>query len=231
MTITSSQQSDAPAARRLRLASASPRRRLLLPLLGLPVEAVAVDVDEQPLPGEAPRQTALRLALAKADAIGPATPGVATVAADTIVVLDGEQLSKPRDAAEARTMLRALRGRSHEVVTGVAVLASGQVHLGAVETRVTMRPYADREIERYIASGRPLDKAGAYAIQDADFAPVARIEGCYLNVVGLPLCEVNRGLVALGWPVPNEPLVPPCRLCREGEALLRRAGASASSPE
>lgn len=223
-----------PPARRLRLASTSPRRRLLLPLLGLPVELVDVAIDERPLPGELPHQTAIRLALAKASAAATIDTSVATLGADTIVVLDGQQLAKPGDAAEARTMLCALRGRTHEVVTGVALLANGRRHLGAVQTRVTMRDYADVEIERYVASGRPLDKAGGYAIQDTDFAPVAMIQGCYLNVVGLPLCEVGRGLARLGWTVAEAPVAAPCRLCEQGAALLRASAssqASASEPD
>jgi septum formation protein len=142
------------------------------------------------------------------------------VGADSVVVLDGRALGKPRDAADAGRMLAELRGRPHEVISGVALVAAEGCHRGAVRTRVEMRPYADEEIERYVASGRPLDKAGAYAIQDRAFGPVERIDGCYLNVVGLPLCEVSRGLRALGWPLPDERFEPPCRLCEAGRAVL-----------
>ena len=204
----------------LRLASTSPRRRALLPLLGFPVTAVPVDVDEQPRPGERPLDTARRLAESKAAADGKPNPGEAVVGSDTIVVLDRAQLGKPADPSDARQMLRLLRDRPHEVVSGVAVVTHGGRHSGSVTTRVQMRGYSDAEIEAYVASGRPLEKAGAYAIQDVDFRPVERIDGCYLNVVGLPLCEVSRGLRALGWPLPEERFEPPCRLCRLGQGAL-----------
>jgi septum formation protein len=206
---------------RLRLASTSPRRRALLPLLGFPVETSAVDIDESPLPGEPPAETARRLSQAKASARGAPDGDEVVVGSDTIVVAQGGHLGKPADAADARSMLARLRGGAHEVVSGVALVAGNGRHRGAVRTTVRMRAYSDDEIERYVASGRPLDKAGAYAIQDVDFGPVERIEGCYLNVVGLPLCEVSRGLRALGWPLPAEEFRPPCRLCWVGEQVVR----------
>lgn len=222
--MTASAQND-PASRqpRLRLASASPRRRLLLPLLGSPVEAVATDVDERPLPDERPPELALRLAKAKAAAAGPPDPGEVVIGSDTDVALEGRILGKPADDEAAREMLRALRGRSHEVVSGLALESGPGSWADTVTTAVRMRDYSDREIERYVASGRPLDKAGAYAIQDQDFGPVAGIDGCYLNVVGLPLCAVSRGLRALGWPLQAERFEPPCRLCTLGRAALDRA--------
>ena len=205
---------------RLRLASTSPRRRALLPLLGFPVTAVSVDVDEQPGLGEHPVDTARRLAAAKAASAGRVAEHEVVVGADTIVVLDGVQLGKPTDSADGHRMLAALRGRPHQVISGVALLGAAGGHLGTVSTSVQMREYSDEELERYVASGRPLDKAGAYAIQDTDFGPVASIEGCYLNVVGLPLCAVSRGLGALGWPVVEDGFDPPCRLCHAGRELL-----------
>lgn len=205
---------------RLRLASASPRRRRLLPLLGYPVEGVATDVDEQPRPGERPGDLALRLAAEKAAAAGPPGPGEVVVGSDTDVALDGRVLGKPANAEAARRMLRALRGRSHGVMSGVALVAPGGSYATTIATTVHMRDYSDHAIDAYVASGRPLDKAGAYAIQDQDFGPVERIDGCYLNVVGLPLCEVSRGLRALGWPLPAERFDPPCRLCALGRAAL-----------
>ena len=117
-------------------------------------------------------------------------------------------------------MLAELRGRRHEVISGVALLGVNGRHCGAVTTSVWMRDYSEAEIERYVGSERPLDKAGAYAIQDRDFGPVERIDGCYLNVVGLPLCEVGRGLLLLGWPLVDERYEPPCRLCRLGQRVL-----------
>jgi predicted house-cleaning NTP pyrophosphatase (Maf/HAM1 superfamily) len=125
-------------------------------------------------------------------------------------------------------MLLALRKREHAVVSGVAVLSDSGLLGAVVQTVVRMRAYTDDEVERYVRSGRPLDKAGAYAIQDSDFGPVERLDGCYLNVVGLPLCEVARELKSLGWPLPEESLQPPCRLCALGSAALGEADASAS---
>jgi len=197
------------------LASASPRRRELLGLLGISFRVIVADVDEQPEPGERAEALAARLAASKAQhvaaqlgsertgqndswAVGGGTEASGpslVLAADTIVVLDGAILNKPRDELEARAMLGRLRGRAHRVLTGVALATqAGPVWSSLIETMVWMRPYGSDEVERYVASGRPLDKAGAYGIQDADFRPVERIDGCYTNVVGLPLCEVQRAL-------------------------------------
>jgi MAF protein len=209
----------------LTLASASPRRRLLLPLLGFPVIVAPSDVDEQPFQGEPAHETAVRLADEKASVNGPTGVGEVAVGADTIVVLHGKQLGKPGDADEARKLLRALRGRAHEVVTGVALHGAEQSYRRAVTSVVRMRAYSDDEIVAFVASGRPLDKAGGYAIQDAQFAPVQAVEGCYLSVVGLPLCEVARGLRALGWPLPPDGSGPgsTCRWCVLGRTALEAA--------
>ena len=192
------------------LASQSPRRRELIGLLGLPVQAAAAEVDETPLPGEAPAAYVRRLAAAKAqaltDALAPGPPPRGRgalrwiVGADTAVVDGSDILGKPADAAEAAAMLRRLRGRSHTVMTGVAVLdvTTGRLETAVECTTVVMRAYSDAEIAAYVASGDPMDKAGAYAIQNRAFAPVARIEGCYANVVGLPLCTLACLLRALG---------------------------------
>ena len=184
------------------LASTSPRRRALLGGLRVPFEIRAADIDERPLPAELPIETAKRVALAKAEAI--ASKGIKGIilGADTIVVLAGTILGKPRDRDEAFRMLRALRGREHDVITGVALLNTdnGQKHISAVITKVWMRNYSDEEMAAYIASGDTYDKAGAYAIQNNMLRPVERIEGCYFNVVGLPLCEVIKGLIEVGYP-------------------------------
>jgi nucleoside triphosphate pyrophosphatase len=181
------------------LASASPRRRHLLAILGLPFEVVVADIDETPRAGEAPDALASRLARTKAETIAASHPSAVVVAADTVVALGDRLLGKPGDAAEARLMLDALRGRDHRVLTGVALArASEIIWQGGTTTLVWMRAYTDDEIAWYVATGRPLDKAGAYAIQDPEFRPVAHIEGCYPNVVGLPLCEVKRALATAG---------------------------------
>ena len=163
---------------------------------------------------------ALRLAREKAAAAPNPRPGEVVVGADTIVVLDGRHLGKPLDDNEARRMLLELRGRPHEVISAIALLSAQNNYLGAIRTLVQMRAYSEHELEQYIQSGRPLDKAGAYAIQDRDFGPVERLEGCYLNVVGLPLCEVSRGLRTLGWPIPSGAEGSDCSWCRLGERVL-----------
>ncbi len=178
------------------LASASPRRRMLLSLLGHPVEILPVSVDETPEPGEAPAACAARLAMAKAAAAASMAPDALILAADTVVDLEGEILGKPSGASEARAMLQALRGRPHFVHTAIALYHPlRREHLLEVATtRVWMRSYTDDEIEAYLATGDPLDKAGAYAIQHPDFRPALRVDGCYAAVIGLPLCHLARAL-------------------------------------
>ena len=172
---------------RLILASASPRRRELLACLGIPFEVTQPRIDEGA--SGRPERVARRLAVAKARAVAARRPEAAVLAADTVVAHGATILGKPRDAAEAGAMLRRLRGRTHRVVTAVAVLPPRrrQPLVAHALTRVTMRRYTDEEIERSIARGDPFDKAGAYAIQDPRLAPVESYSGCYCNVVGLPL--------------------------------------------
>ena len=213
------------------LASASPRRRQLLGALGVPFEVRAAEVPEPLVEGEPAAVQAERLALAKARAVaaawreaappqrprGAPAPAVA-LGADTIVVLDGVPLGKPETVEAARRMLRALRGRLHEVVTGVAAVLTEDLRSDAdyASTAVHMRPYTDAEIESYIAGGDPFDKAGAYAIQHPGFRPVERIEGCYCNVMGLPLWTVRQLLARI---TPTLATSPPdhaldrCRTC------------------
>ena len=170
------------------LASASPRRRELLGQLGLRFSVVPADVDES-LP-DAPTnwvQVARRLARMKARAVARRYPQAIVLAADTIVVHRRQLLGKPQGEEDARSMLRDLRGRTHRVVTGVAAARGQSIHVGHAVTDVSMRRYSDEEIEQYIASGEPFDKAGGYGIQDVRFHPVVWIDGCYCNVVGLPL--------------------------------------------
>jgi MAF protein len=174
---------------RLVLASASPRRRELLERLGLDFDVRPVDIHEDPGRSRSPEIVARRLAREKAEAARLVDERSAIVAADTIVVLDGELLAKPEDAEDAARMLRLLRGRRHEVVTAVGVMPEGRrsAIIRNPLTRVTMREYTDAEIAASIARGDPFDKAGAYAIQDELLAPVERYDGCYCNVVGLSL--------------------------------------------
>lgn len=171
----------------LLLASSSPRRLALLRALGLEPLVRPADVDETLLPGEDPHDAAERLARAKAGAVaGGAPAGAVVLAADTIVVLDGEALGKPRDDADARRMLRALRGRAHDVVTGVALARDGTLVSGRETTEVLFAPMTDEEVDAYVASGEPADKAGAYALQGLGGLFVERISGTPSNVIGLP---------------------------------------------
>jgi MAF protein len=192
--------------RRLVLASGSPRRQQLFSLLGLPFVIKAAGVDEHPLDGESPLELVRRVSRAKALAVREVRPDELVIAADTVVALENEVLGKPEDPDHARLMLRRLRGRSHWVYTGLFVWHSAsRASVGRVgESLVWMRDYTDEELERYVASGDPMDKAGAYAIQHPEFDPVARVEGCWLNVVGLPLCHLGRALAQFGLPLPSD---------------------------
>ncbi|MBE0699896.1 MAG: septum formation protein Maf [Anaerolineaceae bacterium] len=185
----------------LRLASNSPRRRQLLSLTGIPFTVHPVDIDECFHTGESPAEYVLRLARTKARAaLETVQTGEILLAADTTVA-DGQRiLGKPADAADARDMLRSLRGRDHAVYTaiGVADPGTGRLVSELCATQVWMRNTTDAEIEDYIASGDPFDKAGAYAIQNQAFHPVERIEGCYACVMGLPVCHVVRVLEGFG---------------------------------
>ncbi|MDI3339299.1 MAG: Maf family protein [Sphaerobacter sp.] len=206
------------AVRCLVLASASPRRRALLERLGVPFAVIPADVEEH-LPTVAPRAERVARALARRKAVAVAAqvpPGTAVLAADTVVVLRGCILGKPADADEAAAMLRALRARQHRVITGVALAVGRRVRVTHAVTTVRMRAYGDDEIAASIAAGTPFDKAGAYAIQDPDFRPVASYRGCYCNVVGLPLAPVITLLREAGVAVPDvDPaaLTPQCGAC------------------
>ncbi len=179
----------------LLLASASPRRRELLALLGLPFEATSTDIDERVPIGEPPEQYARRLSREKAAAAAGqvGTDGL-ILAADTIVVDGDDVLGKPSGAAEAAAILRRLRGHTHRVYTAVTLLdtRSGRAITELAGSPVQMRSYSDDEIARYIASGDPFDKAGAYAIQHNGFHPVESFGHCMANVMGLPLCHIAR---------------------------------------
>jgi len=187
----------------LLLASNSPRRRQLLALGGWMFGLDVSDVDETRLPAEAPVDYVRRLAEAKARAGLPrAREEHLIIGADTAVVIDGDVLGKPADEQEARQMLTRLRGRTHQVYTGISVLrvSDGNLWTEVVITEVPMRAYSDAEIEDYLASGDPMDKAGAYGIQNPNFQPVEQMAGCYASVMGLPLCSLSGLLRRAGVP-------------------------------
>jgi septum formation protein len=180
------------------LASASPRRAELLRNAGLEFRAVPAHVPEELASDEGPVHYVERLARSKAEAIAARFSGDTVLGADTTVVVDGHILEKPRDAGDARSMLHRLSGRTHEVTTGICICDAGQAIVEHETTIVTMDEISDAEIERYVAGGEPMDKAGAYAIQGIASRWASRIEGCYFNVVGLPVPRLYRILRKLG---------------------------------
>ena len=181
---------------RVILASQSPRRRELLSLVGIAHEVRPADIDERYLPGELPRAHAERLAREKAARVRD--PEAVVIGSDTIVVVDGDVLGKPKDDAEATRMLRRLSGRTHTVVTAVAVAWGDRLESGVEEVEVTIHPLSDRDIAGYIATREPMDKAGAYGIQGFGATIVARVDGDYFAVMGLPLQRLVRLLEGLG---------------------------------
>jgi septum formation protein len=172
------------------LASASPRRRELLRGAGIPFEVQAANIAEDALPGESAKDCAERLAREKALVVAAQRPNDVVLGADTIVVVDNQILGKPSDAADAARMLRMLSARVHQVITGVCLVFGGEARVASETTTVTMSEITDQEIAGYIASGEPMDKAGAYAIQGIASRWIPRIEGDYSNVVGLPVALV-----------------------------------------
>jgi septum formation protein len=177
------------------LASASPRRQEILRNAGIDFVVQPADIDETVRPGESPRECAERLAREKARVVAQQRPGDFILGADTIVVVDGEILGKPRDTEDAARMLRLLSGRAHEVITGVCLIGPGGVeNVQSERTLVAMSEIGAKEIQAYIETGEPMDKAGAYAIQGIASRWIPRIEGDYFNVVGLPMALVWRML-------------------------------------
>ena len=169
------------------LASGSPRRRQLLEMLRIPFRVIAPDVDEHVLPGEAPDRYVTRLSRAKAEAVVPRAPGDVILAADTTVVLDGAIFEKPASPDDAVRMLSLLQGRTHEVMTAVAVMRDAAIEQALDVSRVTFRPADEATLRAYAATGEPLDKAGAYAIQGLGAPLIERVEGDFFGVMGLPL--------------------------------------------
>ena len=176
------------------LASASPRRRELLKLLDIEFESISTNTDEARIENESAAAMVERLSHLKADAAHEVFPDALIIAADTDVELDGAILGKPRDVNEARAMLNALRNRAHNVFTGITLARNELRETELVHSRVFMRAYSNAEIEAYIASGDPFDKAAGYAVQHKNFRPVARVDGCFANVMGLPLCRLYHAL-------------------------------------
>ena len=180
------------------LASASPRRQELLRNAGIAFEVQPADIPEDPLPGELAKECAERLAREKALAIARQRPHDVVLGADTVVVVDGQLLGKPSDAADAVRMLRLLSGRNHQVITGVCLVLSGQPSVASETTVVTMSEITGEDIVAYVATGEPMDKAGAYAIQGIASRWIPRIEGDYSNVVGLPVALAHSMLRLAG---------------------------------
>jgi MAF protein len=211
------------------LASGSPRRQAFLRELGLSFTVVVADIDERPQPGELPAALARRLAEEKARAVARWLDGeeqaTLVIAADTVGALGLQILGKPADTGEATRMLEALRNRPHTIHSAVSVLAlpRGEQETVVNNTVVLMRNYSDTEIAAYVASGDPMDKAGAYAIQHAGFAPVTTVDGCVAGVVGLPLGDMARLLARYGV-TPPENLIQVCErqtqfsCCQKGKA-------------
>lgn len=187
---------------KLILASASPRRAEILRDAGYHFTVLSSAIDETPYPDESPQDLVQRLANTKADLAAARAVGSAIlIAADTEVVLDGQIFGKPRSSDDARRMLTKLSGRTHSVLTGVCLIRLPDAErISFVETTlVTFVPLSDEEISRYLSTGEPHDKAGAYAIQGYAARYIPRIEGCYFNVVGLPLAHLQQALTELGW--------------------------------
>lgn len=221
-----------PGQYHLVLASTSPRRREFLTLLGLPFTAISPgvdgEIDETPLPNEPPDRLVQRLSRLKAQTVAenlaslPSITGLIEthhliiIAADTEVVLDNTILGKPASTAEATHILTLLRGRQHDVYSGLTLIhrppSTSSENNQPMATylhhsQVWMRPYTDAEIVAYVAGGSPLDKAGAYGIQDHPFAPVERLDGCFASVMGLPLAQLAEGLHHIGLPLPEVSLL------------------------
>ena len=193
---------------RLFLASGSPRRRELLTQIGVPFTALPTSIDETPKAAESPVEYVLRLAQAKAQA-GLATlvdcTDAVVLGADTSVILAGQILAKPRDQADARAMLTALSGNTHEVLTAVALASLERCEVRLVRSQVRFRPLSSEEIDAYWHSGEPLDKAGSYAIQGLGAVFVSHLEGSFSAVVGLPVCETAALLADFGIPCWQRP--------------------------
>ena len=179
------------STRQIVLASRSPRRAELLTAAGIPFEVLAADIDETPHDGEPPHKYVERLAIEKARAVLDLRPDALVLGADTTVTIDGHILGKPADEQDATRMLQLLRGRAHDVHTGVSLISAAGIKSAVDTTRVWFAPMTDADISWYVATGEPVDRAGAYAIQGFASRFIPRIEGSYSNVVGLPVALVS----------------------------------------
>lgn len=183
------------------LASQSPRRQQLLSMLGLTFEIVTADIDETMDPTLTVEEAVQQVCQRKAEAVAAKCPGKLIVSADTIVVVDGKVLGKPHSEEEAFSMLKSLSGRSHTVMTAFCLYRDGVVKTHVEKTDLRFKPLSDAEIMGYIATGSPMDKAGAYGIQDGAAVFVESLQGDYYNVMGLPLCALVKCLREQGVPV------------------------------
>jgi 23S rRNA (uracil1939-C5)-methyltransferase len=212
-----SEPSDKPASPRLTLASASPRRRELMDILGLQFAITPADLAEEPILGESPVDMVRRLSAEKALAVAADMESGLVIGADSTVVFEGQAVGKPLDDDDARRMLQQLSGTTHHVSTGITVVdaASGKTLSDAMTSQITLRELSEQEIEASIASGVPGDKAGAYAVQDTELRPASDWEGCYNNIVGLPVCRLLEMLQELGYQLPMGWMVPDEIACGE----------------
>lgn len=183
------------------LASRSPRRRELLSMLGLKFEIITADIDETMDEGMAVEAAVAEISRKKAEAVGKNNPGRLIVSADTVVTVEGKLLGKPHSEEEARQMLQSLSGRSHTVMTAFCLYKDGKAETHVEKTDVVFKPLSPEEIDAYIATGSPMDKAGAYGIQDGAAVFVEALRGDYYNVMGLPLCALVKRLRVHGVPV------------------------------
>lgn len=188
------------AKRHIILASNSPRRREFLSSLGIEFDIIPADVDEKLLPGETFKEHVIRLSIEKSKKVSRENPDAFVLGADTLVVIDGRPLGKPKDEGEAVEMLQAISGKTHTVLSGYCVMdgGTGEMKTGVVETEVTIKGLTGDEIEAYVSTRESMDKAGSYAIQGIGSFMVSEIHGSYTNVVGLPVPEVVGAFIDLG---------------------------------
>ena len=221
----------------LTLASASPRRRELMEALGLDFTITPADLSEDGIPGESPQDMVQRLSLEKAQAVAANMDSGLVIGADSTVVFEGQAVGKPVDDDDARRMLRRLRGTTHYVATGLTVIdaTDGRTLSDSMTSQITLRDIFDEEIEHSIASGVPKDKAGAYAVQDTELRPAIDWQGCYNNIVGLPVCRLLEMLQELGYQMPNGWNAPSAVICGEDcvidrTGVIARIGKEGNSP-